>query len=143
MSRKKSPRSVPVSRDALFQEDEMLPFDDPSEAAMLATLTVEQRMDKFMSKYMALVDPFTVYADYFAHALKESAHILLDIKRNYKTFVLEDGWTEQKYVAVVNALCLGGADINKFTLQAHGSMYDLGKLPSGKKKRSTRRINRR
>lgn len=144
-NRRNRKRREPVKRSPLFQEDTMLSFDDPHDQEELATLTVQQKMDKFMSKFMILVDPFVTYADFFEHAVKTSSHVLLDIKRNYKTVVLEDGWTERKYVAVVDSLLRGGADVNAYTLQSYGFMYDRDTLPSTQRtqrRSTTRRVRK-
>lgn len=140
--RRKSQRAEPVKRSPLFQEDTMLSFDDPADQEILATLTVPQKMDKFMSKYMALVDPFVTYATYFEHSHKTAAHILLDIKRNYNTMVLKQEWTERKYVEIIDALLMAGSDVNEYTLQSHGILYDRGALAPEKKPQQQQRRRR-
>lgn len=144
MARKRhTPRRESVKRSPLFQGDEMLSFDDPADREELKTLTTEQKMDKFMSKYMILVDPFATYAESLEHARKTPAHVMLDIKRGYKTFVLEEQWTEQKYVQIVDSLMHGGADVNEYTLRSHGFMHDRGNTPPPQRRaRRPRRVRK-
>lgn len=130
-------KNLPVKRNPRYNEDEnSLDFGD----ALPKELSVEEKSDVFMSKYMDTIDPVERYKKYFQSSAKGLDHILRDIKLYYKKLVAEDNkWTEKKYVEVINDLMENRTVISITTLDRAGLMYDKEQLASQRKSKRRRR----
>lgn len=134
-------KSVPVRRNPLMQRQAPLAFDG-LEAEELLELTEDQKADRFLSRWMELVDPFVTYKRVFPRGDSDQKRILKEIKNFYKRYVLGEGWTEQKYVTVVNSILDVRGVTSPKTIEKHGVLYDNEALPSQIKDRRARRRTR-
>lgn len=126
-----------AKHNPLFMKDESaLDFGEDFDPQVL---TIEEKQDQFMSKYMDNIDPVGRYEKYFQSSAKGVDHILRDVKLFYKKLVLEGSWSERKYVEVVNDLFENRVTISVVTLDRSGLMYDKGQLASQRKIRRGRR----
>lgn len=117
-----------AKHNPLFMKDEnALDFGDEFDPKVL---TVEEKQDAFMSKYMDVVKPVEKYKKYFESSAKDLDHILRDVKLYYKKLVLEGTWNERKYVEVIDDLFSNRVVISIVTLDRAGLMYDKGQLAS-------------
>lgn len=117
-----------AKHNPLFMKDEnALDFGDEFDPKIL---TIEEKQDAFMSKYMDVIDPVEKYKKYFESSAKNLDHILRDVKLYYKKLVLEGTWNERKYVEVIDDLFSNRIVISVITLDRAGLMYDKGQLSS-------------
>jgi len=125
-----------AKHNPLFMKDEnALDFGEDFDPKVL---TVEEKQDDFMSKYMENIDPVGRYEKYFQSSAKSVDHILRDVKLFYKKLVLEGSWSDRKYVEVINDLFENRITISVVTLDRSGLMYDKGQLTSQRKVRRGR-----
>lgn len=135
-------KHIPVKRNPLMQRAEPLSFDNAA-AEDLLELTDEQQADRFLSRWMEVVHPFTTYKKVFSNGHdKDAKRILKEIKNFYKRYVLVDGWTEQKYVLVVNSLLEARAQVGPVSIERFGKMYDNEALPVQVRQRRAERHRR-
>lgn len=138
-------KDIPVKHHPLFHDDDdnnsLFGSDD-------VILSDEQKKDKFMSKYMDIIDPVKEYENYFKNSAKSCGHILRDIKMFYGKLVLDSEWDERKYVACVNDLLEKNVSINVATLDNAGRSFDKGLLASqiraqrGSRRKVQKRVRR-
>ena len=119
---------LPARRNPLLKQEPTLSFDDLGEEALLE-LTPEQQQDRFLSRWMELVDPYDTYPRVFRRGEKAGDRVLREIKLYYRTLVVEGDWTERKYVMVVNSMLEGRVPINSFSLDKWGHRYEEELLP--------------
>lgn len=131
---------TPYKRSALHQGLPGLEFPNIKPEDLIA-LTPEQKSEKFISKYMEVVDPIKRFPQYFNHTAKDVSVIYRQIKVGYVNLVATEKWTEKKYVAVINYIFENTGEINSFTLDRMGFMYDNGALKK-RENNSVRRVNR-
>jgi len=143
MTKKKSKQTpIPHRRNALHQGLPGLEFPNIKPEDLIA-LTPEQKSEKFLTKYMQIVDPIIRYSEYFDSTAKEISVIYKQIKVGYINLVVTEKWTEKKYVAVINRIFEQKSEINTFILDRIGFMYDNGVLDQQENNRnSVRRVNR-
>ena len=134
-------KHTPVKRNPLMQKETPLSFDNASTEELLE-LTEDQKADRFLSRWMELVNPFVTYKKVFPRGDSDQKRILREIKNFYKRYVLTDGWTEQKYVLVVNALLDARAQVGPVSIERFGKMYDNEALPAQVKLRRAGRTKR-
>lgn len=114
-----------------------LDFGDAQEE--IFSLTPDQEAEHFLPRWMEVVDPFVEYPKTFIDGDLSADRLLLEVKRYYKRFVLEDGWSEHKYVFVINDIFENRARFYDETIKKHGVMYDNEDLLSQRRLRRKRR----
>lgn len=121
-------KHLPAKRNPLLQRATPLGFDNVTQEDLLV-LTDDQKADRFLSRWMELVDPFITYKKVFPRGDSDQKRILKEIKNFYKRFVLKEAWTEQKYFTVVNAMLEARAQVGPLTIERFGKLYDNEGLP--------------
>lgn len=86
------------------------------------TVSDRSKAKNFLSRFQYHIEPFEKYSDYFKSSAMNKGHICNVIKRNYIDYVINSGWSEQKYVYALElvfyhkepftkkAICDGGMD---------------------------------
>lgn len=110
-----------VKRHPLFQGESTLDFGDELD---VQSLTDEQKVDAFMSKYMDVINPIKTYETYFKSSAKSVDHILRDVKLYYRKLVLTNKWSEKKYVKVINQIFEKKLPLTVATLDRGGLIHD-------------------
>lgn len=136
--------NIPVKRHPLYKGESTLDqvdglsalFED--EFANLGELTIEQKSDKFMSDYIANVNPVGRFKDYFESSAKTTNHILKEIKNFHKRLVLDGSWGEEKYISVINDIFENKVVFNVATIDRGGLMYDKSSETSQSGERTVR-----
>lgn len=128
-------KNIANKHNPLFKEQQGLQFDNINDP--ITILTEDQKVDKFLSKYLEVVNPVSTYKSYFESSAKEINHILKEIKNYYKKLVLNGTWSEKKYVLVINDIFENKMLFSVNTLDISGLKYDKGTLEnkSGNTKR--------
>lgn len=134
-------KKPPAKHNPLFKKEEnALDFGEDFDPKILS---IEEKQDAFLSKYMEVMDPVGRYKKYFESSAKGVDHILRDIKLYYKKLVLEGSWSERKYVEVIGDLFENRVVISVVTLDRSGLMYDKGQLVSQRKVKNSNRRRQR
>jgi|SRR5699024_1464726 len=108
-------KKVSTKRDPLMRGVTPLGFDNYT-LDEVNELTEEQKLDKFMSKYMDVTRPLSKYKKYFESSAMETGHILREVKRFYGLLVLHGKWSEKQYVKVLDRVFRNRAVINSISL---------------------------
>lgn len=127
-----------VRRDPLMQRKTPLEFDNVERDELLA-LSDEQKQDRFLSRWMDTVHPFSAYPRVFKRgdrAADDANKIFREIKNFYKRYVINGEWSEKKYVIVINAIFEQRAMLGPLTIDRFGKTYDEGNLPSQRRLRA-------
>lgn len=133
-----SEKKQSVKRNPLMAKATPLSFDNVK-AEELIQLTDEQKADRFTSRWMEIMHPFTTYARALGGP-KESKRTLKEIKNFYTRFVLREEWEEKKYVLVVNSILDARAQMGLIAIERFGKRYDDEELPAQVRER---RANKR
>ena len=120
-------RKTSRRKDPLYMNKAPLLFDNITEEEELE-LSTSQQQDKFLSQWMELIDPFEEFPKVFNHK-NNPDRILRDIKNYYKKYVIENKWTEKKYVFVINSIFEARTILAPFTIEKFGRTYEEGLLP--------------
>lgn len=121
-------KKISAKSNPLFLGDKPLDFDDVS-ADELTMLTPQQKTDKFASEWLLNIHPFTKYRKYFAESEKSSDHIIREVKNYFARYVGQEGWSELKYVMVIDHVLENGHPIIPDTIERSGSLFDADRLP--------------
>lgn len=137
-------RKLPIKRTPIMIGQQGLNFGNIPEEDV-TKLTDDQKAAKFLSKYQQVVDPVITYEDYFKSTAKSIDFIFREVKLYYKKLVLDSGWTERKYVAVINNIFENKMIFGVISLDRAGLFFDRGLLdkPKNNGRRSTREERRR
>jgi hypothetical protein len=130
---------LPNRRNPLFMNHQGLPFDNIPEE-IVTKRTDKQEADRFLTKYMQIVDPIITYQEYFDSTAKSIEYIFREIKVYYQKLVLNANWTERKYVAVINNIFENRMVFGVIALDRAGLLYDKGQLDT---KSQPKRVERR
>lgn len=114
---------VPYSKHPLYQGLPQLDFGED----FSQDLTPAERGHAFLSKWLEKVRPFSLYSQRF-NGSEDTSRMLRDIRRMYETFVCEQGWSELKYVIVLDHILLAGKPIYRPVFLAYSRAYDRGRL---------------
>jgi len=125
-------QNIPIKRNPLMSGSEGLSFDN-IESEELILLTDSQKSEKFLSKYLEVVHPFTRFKEYFNSSAKTNSHLLKEIKTFYIKLVLSEKWSEKKYVACINDIFENKLVLGVTTLDLAGIKFDKGQLASQKR----------
>lgn len=128
-----------VIKHPLYRGDIPLLFDNDS----VSNLTDNEKCNVFMSKWMDTFDPVDEYKKNLPKDEKELSKVLKMVKNNYKKCVLENSWTERKYIMVVDSILSTPMDFNYTNIMKQGKLYDDERLElqlREKRSRSRRRI---
>lgn len=131
-------KNIANKHNPLFKEQQGLQFDNVNEP--ITILTEDQKVDKFLSKYLEVVNPVSTYKSYFESSAKEINHILKEIKNYYKKLVLNGTWSEKKYVLVINDIFENKMLFSINTLDISGLKYDKGTLQNQSRNTKRRRL---
>lgn len=108
-------RKLPVRRDARMRGQAGLQFDN-FKREQLVELTVEEKSEAFLSRFLETVDPFVRFERYFATSALSPQHILKLIKQMHRELVGSERWTEQKFTEVVTMTMEKGQLISPMSL---------------------------
>jgi len=135
---------TPLKRSArLLNPQGALSFDNATESVVLSE---EEKASYFMSEYNRIVDPFTRFPGYWSSTALDFDITLAKIRDGYKRYVLGSfGWTEDKYVTVVNELFERDMTFTQFSFDRISRLYDREDLDSQNERseRRTRDLERR
>lgn len=128
-----------AKRNPLMQRATPLQFDGLDKEDLIA-LTDEQKADRFLSRWMDLMHPFSTFKAAFKGGEKDHKRILREIKNFYTRYVLNEGWEERKYVMVINGLLDARMPVSPASIERFGKKYDDESLPAQiRAKREARR----
>lgn len=123
------PKEKSLVRDPLLNGHQLLPFDAETKGDVEEVSESEQAAF-FLSRWMKIIRPYTEYPRLFnRNTNKETERLLHDIKVHYIHRVLQNDWTEQKYVMVINTLMESRLAVNSYTLDKFGRSFDNNDLP--------------
>lgn len=129
MSKKHSKH--PHKNNPLLNGDDTL-FDEIDSDIDFKGLTKDQQADKFISKWLLNVHPFTKFRKYFSINGPYGVNtefILNFVKIHYGIFVHDNGWSEQKYAICLDHLMSMNYKFSKKAFENIGEDYELNKLP--------------
>lgn len=116
-------------RDPLLNGHPLLPFDETT-SQDVKEVSEDEQAAFFLSQWMKLIRPYSEYPRVFnRNAGKEVERLFRDIKVHYIHRVIREGWTEQKYVMVINTLMESRLAVNVYTLDKFGKLFDSSELP--------------
>lgn len=114
---------ISVKRNPLFLGHKGLDFGED-----VMELSDSQKSDKFMSQWMGVFKPFGRYANYLKNSGKDKAVVFREIKNYFKRYVLTDGWSEMKYVMVIDSILESGSMLIPVVIEKFGESFDNGRL---------------
>lgn len=123
----------------LYRGDNALNFDNNN----INELTDKEKCDVFLSKWMDTFDPIEEYKKHLPKDEKELSKKLKMVKTYYKNFVLENAWSERKYIMVIDSILSTSMDFNYNNVVNQGKLYDDERLEiqlREKRSRGRRRI---
>lgn len=120
-------RKVSGRKNPLFHDQSTLEFDNLSKEEV-TELTIEQKLDKFMSRWIELMRPVSKYSRHIEESNKSLDRIFRDVKLYYKKFVIEGEWSEKKYVMVIDNIMKSSFGITEKNLKFNGNLFDQGRL---------------
>lgn len=110
-----------------YLENLPLEFDNYSTEDTMS-LTVEEKQERFMSKYLHVIRPFSQYAEYYPAVQTQPQVFLKMVKNFYKTYVIGEKWSEEKYVKVIDHLCVKYYKLSHKSIVKYGEVYERGDL---------------
>lgn len=130
-------KNMPKKHHPFYKGHSMLDFGEQTEDLLVKT--DRQKMDGFLSKYMDLFNPVEEYEKYFQNSAKTVDHILKEVKTFYKKLVIDGGWSEKKYVVVLNDIFENNVPLSLPVLDNKGFLFDKEMLDSQKVRRRRKR----
>lgn len=132
-------RKVSAKRNPLLQGEIPLDFEgDNSED--FSKLTDKQEADRFMSKWLEVMHPFTKYKRYFEETDKDPDRVLKEIKNNYMKHVVRGSWAERKFVVIVDSILVNKFSFTPKVLEGREKLFEEGRLEA---QLLEKRLNRR
>lgn len=107
-------KKTSAKNNPLLNQVVPLEFDELDKNDLLE-LTADQKTDRFMSQWMRLMHPLTAYKNYFQRAERGRERVLHEVKMFYKKLVVNGGWSEQKFVLVVDHLLKNNSMLSEKT----------------------------
>lgn len=89
------------------------------------TVSDRSKAKNFLSRFQYYIEPFDKYSDYFKSSAMNKGHICNVIKRNYIDYVINSGWSEQKYVYALELVFYNIEPFTKKAICDGGMDYDL------------------
>lgn len=120
-------RRISASKNTHYLETIPLQFDNYT-IEELMELNDEEKQERFMSKYLKFVHPFSEYKTYFATKNMQPPVFLKFVKNFYKTYVLEKEWSEEKYIMVIDHICVKDYTLSHKAMEQFGEKYHKGEL---------------
>jgi hypothetical protein len=111
-----------IKRNPLMLRQLPLEFESHSAREVMA-LTPEQDAERFLSKWMQIVDPYETYKKFFERSVSHGEVELHFIRAFYRKYCIEDSWSEQKYATVINALLESRSMLTSKTLDLIKTYY--------------------
>jgi hypothetical protein len=129
-------KDISGKNNPLFLGHKTLLFDNVTEEE-ISQLTDQQRVDAFLSKYVRIFHPISEFSNFFKVFNVDITFKL--IKDLYKTYVLNSGWSERKYVSCINDIFEKRLDFSSYSLDKAGVLYERGELASQRRERRNSR----
>lgn len=130
-----------AKRNPLLQRATPLSFDNVHDEEIMA-LTPVQEADRFLSRWMEVIDPFVTYRKMFPAGGADEKRMLKEIKNFYMRLVLRENWTEEKYVTVINELLEARITVGLSSLLRFSELYEKQQLPTQIKARRAQRTRK-
>lgn len=124
MDKNLSARKTPV-----FQGLTPLVFDNFTEDEVLQ-LADDEEGTYFLSRWLEAAHPFTAYAPYFKESEWPQERILRAVRLNFLKACLQEGWSERKYVLVLDQLFTFKRALLWKEVAKAGVLHDEGRLHS-------------
>lgn len=99
-------------------------FDGVDDEIEHNNLTDDSKATNFLSRFHEFIDPVSKYSSYFETSAMGMDHIFREVKRFYIKLVLENGWSERKYVYAVESVFYSKQTITPTSLDIAGRRYD-------------------
>lgn len=132
-------RKVPAKRNPLLQGVPPLEFEGDAKEEY-SKLTDAQEADRFLSRWLEVMHPFTKYKRYFEETDKNSDRVLKEIKNNYLKHVVRGTWPERKFVVIVDSILINKFSFTPKVFEGREKLFEEGRLEAQLlEKRLTRR----
>lgn len=131
-------RDIPIRRDPRLAGDLGLIFDND----VTRPLSDEEKSEKFLSKYMEVVDPVVKFEKYFLSSGYTIQSFFKRVKTDYIRLVVNGNWEEKRFVAVVNDICENNRPYSQVSLDICSKLYDSGRLSSQQRAKNRRNRGR-
>lgn len=109
-----------VQSDPFYRGYKTLSFDPDSGGVF--EMTDAQKEELFMSVYLSDVQPFSRYP--FLRKCENRDLCMKQIKNGYGLFVLGAGWTESKYVSVIDLMLVRGIFVDTEKIAQFGTVWE-------------------
>lgn len=132
-------RKVSAKRNPLLQGELPLDFEGENKEDY-SKLTEKQEADRFMSKWLEVMHPFTKYKRYFEETDKDADRVLKEIKNNYMKHVVRGSWPERKFVVIVDSILVSKFSFTPKVFEGREKLFEEGRLEA---QLLEKRLNRR
>lgn len=117
MSMKKDPRFIAPQK--------AMQFDSPTP---IIPPTDDEKAAWFWSRYNSKIDPFVKYKAYWKSSAIDPEITIRKLKDFYRTYVLKQGWSEEKFLTIVHEIFERDLPMVQFSFDAMLKLYISGEL---------------